>query len=104
MDDIMARIAAGVARDLPNMAPHLREWAEAHLVEPRLVDVCDDPDGLVPMGQMWLVTDDTGQDDACMRVVFDPEDESFGLIMACQGKVNWFCGGGEGFAQAVNNI
>ncbi|MBI5608934.1 MAG: hypothetical protein HY902_08625 [Deltaproteobacteria bacterium] len=104
MDDIKARISAGVARDLPGMAPHLRAWVAAHLVEPRLIDAWEDSDGLVPMGPMWLVTDHTGQQDACMRVIFDPRNQSFGLVMGREGEVSWFWGSGEGFAEAVNDI
>jgi hypothetical protein len=97
------RILAQIAADLPALAPHLRHWAETHLVAPRPVCVQAEHDGRATR-VLWLVTDDTGDNDAGYRVVYDPDAAAFGLETRTAEGHSSFLGLYGSFAAAVESI
>jgi hypothetical protein len=97
------RIRELVQADLPNLAPHLRAWAEAHLTAPRQETFSENPEGIKPI-TLWLVTDNTGAEDSPYRVVFDPEEDKFGLEMELQDETHWFMGLYGGFSETIKNL
>jgi hypothetical protein len=103
MTDPKTRISELVRADLPNLAGHLRAWAEAHLADPRQETFSEDPDGKRRI-TLWLVTDHIGSEDSASRVVFDPEEDKFGLEMELQDGTHWFMGLYGGFAETIRNM
>jgi hypothetical protein len=85
------------------LAPHLRVWAEAHLVKPREFVAALDPTGH-PTATFWLVTDNTGTHDAAYRVVFDPREASFGTVVTLENGIHWFLRHDESFSSAIENM
>jgi hypothetical protein len=76
----------------------LRWWVRAHLVEPRPVELCTNPD-TGAHGTFWLVTDHVGLDDAPFRIVFD--GTGFGLEMTLEDGVAYLVHRAASFAEAV---
>lgn len=97
------RIHELVQADLPKLTPHLREWAEAHLASPRQETFAEKSDGTHPV-TLWLVTDNTGSEDSSSRVVFDPEEDRFGLEMELQDGIHWFMGLYGSFSETIENM
>lgn len=92
-----------VQADLQKLKPHLREWAEQHLVPPHQVTLFINPDGDETI-ILWLVTDHTGHHDASYRIVFDEEKQEFGLGMQWAEDVEWYMGTCGGFAETVRKM
>lgn len=101
--EIAETISRFVQVSLPKVAPHLREWAEAHLVSPRKQEFASDPDGNETT-QLWLVTDHNGNNDSSCRIVFDDEESMFGLEMTLQDGTNWFMRLYGSFDQTVESM
>lgn len=99
--EVVSHIKELVEKDLPNLPPHIKAWAEEHLVQPRQVTLAlkDDGQGEV---MLWLVTDHSGKRDSACRVVFDEKRSRFGLEMRMANGVNWFMGLYGSFAEAVD--
>jgi hypothetical protein len=97
------RIKTLVKTSLPKLSPHLREWAEQHIIPPRQVSVALLDDGREII-TLWLVTDHTGQHDSSSRVVFDDKKEKFGLEMTLANGVHWFMGLYGEFAKTVESM
>ena len=85
------------------LKPFLREWATAHLIEPRPLRAAADPDGATSV-DLWLVTDDKGKDDASSRIVFDAASQSFGLVTVLDSGLVWYLGSYGTFADAVDSL
>lgn len=97
------RIRELVQADLPKLTPYLRAWAEAHLANPRLHMFSEKIDGTKPI-KLWLVTDNTGSEDSSLRVVFDPEEDKFGLEMELKDGTHWFMGLYGGFTETIESM
>jgi hypothetical protein len=97
------RIAAQIAADLPALAPHLRQWVEMHLVAPRPLCVQSEHDGSTTR-VLWLVTDDTGDNDAGYRIVYDVDASAFGLETRTAQGHSFLLGLYGPFAAAVESI
>lgn len=96
---IRTRVEQGL-RELPL---HLREWAQAHLVSPRRIEVALDWDGN-DWAEVWLVTDDVGWKDSVSQVVYDTAKECFGLVVRMANGVPWYMGPWGSFADAVDGM
>jgi hypothetical protein len=92
-----------VQADLPNLAPHLRAWAEAHLAAPRQGTFSESSEGTKPF-TLWLVTDNTGTEDSSLRVVFDQRRGKFGLAMELRNGIHWFTGLYGSFSETIKNM
>jgi hypothetical protein len=97
------RIRAKISESVVLLAPHLRSWAEAHLIAPRQVRLSLDPDG-TSSKDLWLVTDHVGTNDASYRVVYDDETDGFGLECTLETGVEWYMGDYGSFAETVENM
>lgn len=75
---IAHRIQALVEADLSALAPHLRAWAQEHLISPHPMVLYSGPD-TESIETLWLVTDHTSERDSSYRVIFDPAESAFGL-------------------------
>jgi hypothetical protein len=100
---IIRHINEKVEESLPKLQPHIRSWAEKHLVNPKPIDLSLNEKGEGEI-TLWLVTDHIDNNDASCRVVYDSEKDSFGLEMTMANEVNWFMGYYGGFAEAVEAI
>ena len=98
---VLSEIESGVRAGLPKLTPQLRNWAEAHLVEPRPIRAAVDPEGLAHV-ELLQVTSDTGVDDSSKVVVFDPATRMFGLVIQLRDGPLWFMGAYGDFAIAVD--
>ena len=105
MDDseIADRIEKLVKVELPRLTLHLREWAEQHLVAPRQVTLSINENGQGKVS-LWLVTDHIGHRDSSYRVVFDVEQDKFGLEGTRASGVEWYMGLYGGFAETIENM
>jgi hypothetical protein len=101
--ELVQLIRRGVAEGMAALPPHLRAWAEAHLVEPRPIRAALDADGQA-WSEFLLVTDDIGRDDSSCRVVYDPTAELFGTVTQVQGGPLWYLGPDDSFHEAVTNM
>ncbi len=99
---IAERIQSLVAVDLRQMPPQLRAWAEQHLVEPRPTTRVHITDELTL--PLWLVTDHTGVNDAACRVVYQPDEDVFGLDTCLPDGTKRFMGLYGSFAESVENM
>ncbi len=97
------QIRSGVEQGKSELTIQLLRWVEAHQVPPRRVDVALNPEGTAT-GHVWLVTDDTGENDASYRVVYDEAEASFGLECTLKSGVSWYMGPYGSFANAVESM
>ena len=97
------QIKSQVEESLSKLPPHLREWAEKHLITPRSIELSLDENGKT-YETFWLVTDHVGFEDGNYRVVYDTKKKSFGLECTLQDGVNWYMGKYEDFAEAIKNM
>lgn len=98
---VIQEIDAFVKVALPNMPPHLRQWAEEHLVTPRQEIFAQKEDGEGEIS-LWLVTDHTQNRDSASRVVYDEVAKVFGLVTDMQNDVKWFMGLYGNFAETID--
>jgi hypothetical protein len=85
------------------LAPHLRSWVEAHLIEPRRVELAADADG-TSFKTYWLITDHTGKDDSTYRVAYDEEARAFGLEVTLDTDVELYMGTYGTFSETIENM
>jgi hypothetical protein len=88
--DIARHIENRVRRELPSLPPQERKWAEDHRTQPREIAAVDEAGG--KSIAVWLVTDNTGRDDASYRVVYDATRDAFGLVMTDDAGVDRYLG------------
>ena len=86
--DIPDRITKRIENEVRLLPPHLQRWTKAHCTPPREINVSLDPEG-TQFVRVWLVTDDTWEEDGSSRVVYDAEREMFGLVMELKHGVLW---------------
>jgi hypothetical protein len=98
-EELQAKIAEG----LSVLAPHLKSWVNAHLIEPRLARLATDTDG-TSFRHLWLVTNHTGEKDSSYRVVYDSEAQLFGLECTLASDVEWYMGSYGSFSETVQNM
>ena len=91
-----------VAEELVILPPRLQAWVRTHLVEPRFCKFSVDHDG--SFKHFWLVTDHNGEHDSSYRIVFDGEQEVFGLECTLESGVEWYMGSYGSFSDAVENM
>jgi hypothetical protein len=97
------QIAKLVDQGKVSLAPHLRAWAEAHLVNPRTIEVCTDLNtGCTD--HVWLVTDHTGRKDSGYRVVYDSDMDMFGLETQIQDGPSYLLGLIGTFAETIESM
>jgi hypothetical protein len=92
-----------VAEGLVVLAPHLQDWLRGHLVEPRPTQFSADADGK-SFKDLWLVTDHTGENDSSYRVVYDENNQMFGLESTLDTGVEWYMGSYGSFSETVENM
>lgn len=92
-----------VAEGLASLAPHLQNWLRSHLVEPRLTRLSTDPNG-TSFKNLWLVTDHTGEQDSAYRIVFDGDNQVFGLESSLDTGVEWYMGSYGSFSETVESM
>ena len=101
--DVPGLIKNRVAKELVILPPHLQTWVRTHLVEPHLRKFSVDHDGS-SFKHFWLVTDHNGENDSSYRIVFDGEQEVFGLECTLESGVEWYMGSYGSFSDAVENM
>jgi hypothetical protein len=102
-NEIPRVIRSKVAEELVNLAPHLQRWLRTHLVEPRLSKLSIDRNGS-SFKLFWLVTDHNGEQDSSYRIVYDGEQEVFGLECTLVSGVEWYMGSCGSFSNSVENM
>jgi hypothetical protein len=101
--DIPRLIRSKVAEELVNLPPHLQSWLRNHLVEPRLSRLSLDHNGS-SFKHFWLVTDHNGEQDSSYRIVYDGEQEVFGLECTLDSGVEWLMGSYGSLSDTVENM
>lgn len=101
--DTQQSISDLVAKELPSLAPHFREWIKHHLIVPRKVRLAIASDGK-ERNEYWLVTDNVGIDDTSYRVVYDDVEKSFGLVCTLESGIEWCMGLYGEFSETVENL
>ena len=102
-EKIVEQINLKVQEMMPSLKPHLLSWAQQHLIRPRKITLSLDSDGNTSK-DFWLVTDHNGKDDSSYRVVYDAEEQAFGLEVTLETGVEWYMGTYGIFAEAVENM
>jgi hypothetical protein len=97
------RIQERVRDEIGMLPDHLRRWAAGHLTTPRPVHALLVPDGKEAI-DLWLVSDDRGDRDSSSRVVYDANQDSFGLVQQLHDGTLWFMGTYGSFAEAVEGM
>ena len=92
-----------IAEGLAVLAPHLQDWLRVHLVPPRPIRVSFDPEGN-SFKDLWLITDHTGEQDSSYRVVYDENNQMFGLESTLDTGVEWYMGSYGSFSETVENM
>jgi hypothetical protein len=100
---VVEQIDLKVQESLPSLKPHLRSWAQQHLIQPRKINLSIDSDGNTSK-DFWLVTDHNGKDDSSYRVVYDADEKIFGLEVTLETGIEWYMGAYGTFAEAVENM
>jgi hypothetical protein len=101
LDAVRSRIAAAVRAELNTLPVWLRTWVRMHLVVPRPITLCTDPD-TAARAHFWLVTDHVGLDDSPMRIVWD--EQGFGLETTLEDGVAYLACRTASFADAVGAL
>ncbi len=96
-------IKTKIAEGLAVLAPHLQDWLRTHLVTPRPIRFSVDADGN-SFKELWLVTDHTGEKDSSYRVVYDENNQMFGLESTLDTGVEWYMGSYGSFSETVENM
>ena len=92
-----------IAEGLTVLAPHLQDWLRAHLVPPRPIRVSVDVEEN-SYKDLWLITDHTGKQDSSYRVVYDENNQMFGLEWTLDTGVEWYLGAYGSFSETVENM
>ena len=77
----LERIQLKVTEGLAVLAPHLQSWLHEHMIEPRQVCLATDAAGN-SIKTLWLITDHISKNDSSYRIVYDEDEEAFGLVHA----------------------
>ncbi|MBA2733808.1 MAG: hypothetical protein H0U54_13055 [Acidobacteria bacterium] len=85
------------------LAPHLRDWVRSHLIQPRQVSFSINQDG-TSFKTLWLITDHVGKDDSSYRIVYDEDEQDFGLEVTIDTGVEWYMGSYGTFSETVENM
>jgi hypothetical protein len=101
--EIEERIGIKVQEGLIALAPHLCNWVRRHLIQPRLVNLSTNQDG-TSFKTLWLITDHVGKDDSSYRVVYDEDEQGFGLELTLNTGVEWYMGSYGTFSETVENM
>jgi hypothetical protein len=101
--DVVARIQKRVADGLSQLPPHLRAWAEAHVVPPRAITLFTNLESSTTE-DYWLVTDATGKDDGSYRVIYTEDLDSFGLSVILEGGRHCCMGFYGEFAETIESM
>lgn len=97
------RIKLEVQAGLVVLAPHLSAWVRTHLIEPRPVQLSVKQDGS-SLQTFWLVTHHVGTNDSSYRIVYDENEQAFGLELTLDDGVEWYMGIYGTFAETVMNM
>jgi hypothetical protein len=95
----MLEVRAGLAA----LAPHLRSWVEAHLIQPRRISLATDMDE-TSFKTYWLITDHTGKNDSTYRVAYDEDAQAFGLEVTLVTDVELYMGTYGTFTETIENM
>lgn len=98
---VARQIQLAVSTGLDELCLGMRCWVRAHLVAPRSIVLCTNPD-TGEQATFWLVTDHVGIDDAVFRIVFDGTE--FGLEITLEDGVSYFVHRSASFAAAVQSM
>jgi hypothetical protein len=101
--DVVARIQKRIAEGLSQLSPHLRAWAQAHVVTPRVTTLFTGLESSTTE-KYWLVTDATGKDDGSCQVIYTEDLDSFGLSVILQGGRHCCMGFYGEFADAIESM
>jgi len=98
---LVRTVSDRIAESLPLLPRHLRAWAERHLITPRAIQLFV---GLASdvRREFWLVTDHTGADDSSYRVIYDAEENLFGLAVTLDDGRACLLGLHRSFAESVD--
>jgi hypothetical protein len=96
-------INMSIAEGLAVLAPHLQDWLRAHLVPPRPIQVSVDLEGN-SFKDLWLITDHTGKQDSSYRIVYDENNQMFGLESTLDTGIEWYMGSYGSFSETVENM
>jgi len=99
----MEQINLKIQEALPSLKPHLRSWVQQHLIQPRKVNLSLDSEGNTSK-DFWLITEHNGKDDSSYRVVYDADEQVFGLEVTLETGIEWYMGAYGTFAEAVENM
>ena len=97
------RIAYLVGLGLRELSEQNKLWTRNHLVDPRQEPFSLEADG-DQVALFWLVTDHTGKNDSSYRIVFDEQEDSFGLVVELASGTQWFLGIYGTFREALENM
>ncbi len=101
--EIEERIISKVTEGLAVLAPHLQRWVCAHLMQPRQIRLSTDLHGN-SFKDFWLVTDHVGIEDSSSRIVYDEDEQAFGLEVTLDTGVEWYMGSYGSFSETVENM
>ncbi len=102
--EIQRRVSIDAERALGSLEPHLAEWLRMHLVPVRQEMIYGNSNGSEPV-QVWFVTDHIGREGSSYRIVYDTEEEMYGLEMTMQNGVHWMLGlMSDDLADTVRNM
>ncbi|HYX72065.1 MAG TPA: hypothetical protein VE732_04785 [Nitrososphaera sp.] len=102
-EKVVEQINLKVQKTLSSLKPHLRSWAQQHLTQPRRCILSLDSDGN-SLKDFWLVTDHNGKEDSSYRVVYDADEQVFGLEVTLESGIEWYMGAYGTFAEAIENM
>jgi hypothetical protein len=69
----------------------VKNWFFKHLIDPEKIVVADECEPDVTH-ELWLITDDIGEEDGSYRIVYSDEKKVFGLEMRTKNEVSSFLG------------
>lgn len=102
-ETVVEQINLKIQETLPALKPDLCSWAQQHLIQPRKINLSLDSDGNTSK-EFWLVTDHNGEADSSYRVVYDVDEQVFGLEVTLESGIEWYMGAYGTFADAVENM
>jgi hypothetical protein len=87
---VAKEIIARIRKDLHLISAERRAWLKSHLIKPREIEAWSkEHQAQMPL---WLLTEHTGEGDSQYRIVFDPDQDSFGLEMTSDDGTAWYMG------------
>ncbi len=92
-----------VTEGIALLEPHLQSWVREHLIQPLQIRLATNPDGNSLKG-FWLVTDHVGKEDSSYRIVYDEDEQAFGLESTLDTGVEWHMGNYGSFSETVENM